>query len=59
MIKIKKPETATADNSTKLMITASEDIFMPPKVEPKKLKSNEQAVQPEKVQIIGPLFQIH
>lgn len=58
MIPIDKPETVTVDN-TKLIIKATDDVLMPPKVEPKQLKTNIQEVQPEEVQITEPLFQIY
>lgn len=60
MIDIKRPETAVADNTIKLVIIkATEDVLMPPKVEPKELKTYKQVVQPEEVQITEPLFQIY
>lgn len=39
MIEIKKQETITTNNTTKLIVKASGDVFIPPRVAPKQLKA--------------------
>jgi hypothetical protein len=59
MLEIKRQEIIPADNTIKLIIKATGEVLMPPKVEPKQLKISDQVVQPEEAQITEPLFQIY
>jgi hypothetical protein len=60
MLEINRPKASEQDsNVVKLVITTPKEALVLPKLEPKRVKPAEQAIQPEEAITTEPLFKIY